>query len=274
MQVLRDLRSFTKLLILAEIKSQPRSKLKDIAAKLDITVQGASEYLKLMIKENLIVKTNGEHRLTQAGVEFLHKNMSELKSFVDSNIKELNIIDSCTAIAFEDLKKGDVVGLEMLNGMLVAKNNKKPKSKGKVLYSVKEGEDVVIVNLTGIVEYDYGKLIILELPTSLAGGSKAVVLKKIKLLVKENMPDKIAITNPVGQVIFNKIGLKPDIEFSSLTSSLEAAQRGLNVMLATSTDAITDTISFIEDFNSKTKNKIEYNVIPKIEIERSDSLNK
>lgn len=262
MKVLRDLRSITKLLILVEIKSQPRLKLRDIAKKLDITIQGASEYIKIMIHENLIVKINGEHRLTQTGVEFLHKNISELKNFVDSSIKELNIINSCTAIASEDLKKDELVSLEMENGMLIAKRAKSTKSKGIVLYNAKSGEDVVIINLTGIVDYDYGEITIVELPKSLEGGSRSVINKKVKNVFSQNKPDRIAISDPVGYVIVKNMGLNPDIEFSPLTASLEAAQRGLNVMLTTSTDSLANTISFFEDFNSKTKNKIKYSVIP------------
>ena len=88
MQVLRDLRAFTKLLILLEIKKQPRLKLRDLAMKLDVTVQGVSEYFKLMTNERLIERIAGEQRVTQNGVEFLHKNMTGLKKFIDENMHD------------------------------------------------------------------------------------------------------------------------------------------------------------------------------------------
>lgn len=265
MQVLRDLRSFTKLLILVEIKSQPRTKLRDLAHKLDITIQGVSEYLKLMIQDNLILKFDGEYRLTQAGVEFLHKNMSDLKNFVDTNIKELDIINSCTAIAMEDLKKDDHVGLWMEKGELVAKKikkGKKPKSQGVILYSAMKGEEVAIVDLDGIVEFNYGTITILELPSILTGGSRTLDIKKVKNVLKSIKYDKIVISDVIGKNLFNKLRIKPDIEFSAVPAAIEAALKGLNVVLAVATEMLANTISFIEEKNSKMKHKVKYSVIP------------
>ena len=265
MQVLRDLRSFTKLLILVELKSQPRIKLRDLAQKLEITTQGASEYLKLMIKENLIAKINGDYRLTQQGVEFLHKNMSVLKNFVDNSIKDLNIINACTAIAGENLKDGDRVGLVMENGELVAikiDKKKRAKSEGVILYSAKKGEEVAIVDLQGIVEFVYGTITIMELPSILAGGSRALDLIKVKKVISSIKYDKLVISDVIGKNLFNKLRMKPDIEFSAVPAAIEAALKGLNVLLATPTEMLANTIAFIEEKNSKMKNKVQYKVIP------------
>lgn len=262
MQILRDLRAITKILILVELKAQPRLKLRDLASKLAITIQAVSEYLKLMAQENLIVKIDGEHRLTQTGVEFLHKSMADLKDFVDSNIKDLNMVDTCVAIARESLKKDDEVGLYMEAGVLMAGKVKRSASRGIILYDAEKGEDVAVVNLSGITRYDYGKLTILELPSALAGGSRAVEPGKVKNLLKKIKPDKLAITDPVGQVVFDKIGVDPEIEFFPVMSALEAAQRGLDVLIFTTTEGLINIISQLDEFNSKTKNKISYSVIP------------
>jgi putative transcriptional regulator len=257
-------------LILVEIKSQPRIKLRDLAHKLDITAQGVSEYLKLMVQENLIAKINGDYRLTQQGVEFLHKHMSELKSFVDTSIKDLNIINACTATAGEDLNSGDKVNLIMHNGELVAKKMKKKdktKSQGVILYAARSGEEVAIVELEGIIEFMYGTIIIIELPSILIGGSRALDLKKVKKVLNSIKYDKLVVSDVIGKNLFNKLRIKPDIEFSAVPAAIEAALKGLNVVLATPTEMLANTISFIEDKNSKMKNKIDYRVIPLTEIE-------
>jgi putative transcriptional regulator len=271
MRVLRDLRLFTKLLILVEIKSQPRIKLRDLAQKLEITAQGVSEYLKLMVNENLTSKTNGDYRLTQQGVEFLHKNMSELKTFVDSSIQNLNIINACTAIAGEDLDNGDRVSLEMVDGELVAYKAKgmkpgKASSEGQILYSAKAGEEVAIVDLKGIVEFDYGTITILELPSILIGGSRALDLDKVKFKLKSIKFNKIVVADVIGKNLFNKLRIKPDVEFSPVPAALEAAQKGLNVLLATPTDMLANTIAMIEESNSKLKKKVKYKTIPLAEL--------
>ncbi len=262
MQVLRDLRSFTKLLILVELKSQPRVKLRDLAVKLDITIQGVSEYLKLMVQENLITKINGDYRITQQGVEFLHKNMSELKTFVDTSIKDLNIINACTAVAGEDLDENDNVSLFMEDGELVARKTKRSNSQGVILYSAKKGEEVANVDLDGIVEFKYGTIIILELPSILSGGSRALDLDKVKSVLRAIKYDKLVISDVIGKNLFNKLRLKPDIEFSAVPAAMEAALKGLNVVLSTPTEMLANTIAFIEEKNSKMKNKIKYKVIP------------
>jgi putative transcriptional regulator len=270
MNVLRDLRSITKLLILVELKSQPRIKLRDLAHKLDITVQGVSEYLKLMIHENLISKINGDYRLTQQGVEFLHTNMSELKSFVDTSISELNIINACTAVAGEDLNSGDKVSLLMHDGELIAtkmKKNDRSKSHGEILYDARFGEEVAIVELEGIIEFKYGKITILELPSILVGGSRALDLKKVKRVLRSIKYDKIVFSDVIGKNLFNKLRIKPDIEFSAIPAAIEAALKGLNVILTTPTEMLANTISFIEEKNSKMKNKVDYSVIPITELE-------
>ena len=279
MRVLRDLRIFTKLLILLELKSQPRIKMHEIASRLDVTIQAVSEYIKIMINENLIMKINGQYKLTQEGVEFLHKNISELKEFLDLKINDLDIINVCTAIADERLKKGSDVNLLMEDGILIArskiqksektyktKKESDSKSSGVVLFNAKKGDDVAVMNLKGIIEYDYGSLIILTLPPSTDGGSKLVSLNKFKNIITENKPDRIAIYDLVGYSLLTKLKMKPDIEFSSLPASIEAVQKGFNVLLLTSSETLSEIISQIENINSQRKNIIQYSVIPWKEI--------
>jgi len=274
MKILRDLRAFTKLLILLELKSQPRIKMQEIADRLDVTIQAVSEYIKLMINDNLILKTNGEYRLTQIGVEFLHNNISELKEFLDKKIEDLDIINECTAIAGEDLNKGEKVYLSMEGGLLIArknaidnnsdsnnKNESESQSNGLVLYDVKSGTDVAIGNLKGILDYEFGNLTILTLPSTKDGGSKLVSIEKFEKLINDHDPDRIAIYDLIGYSVIKKLGLDPDIEFSSLAASVEAIQRGYNVMLLTSMDTLSDIVSQLEFNNSQTKNKIHYSVL-------------
>ena len=266
MRVLRDLRAFTKLLILLELKSQPRIKLHEIASRLDVTTQAISEYIKIMIKENLVIKIKGEYKITHEGVEFLHTNISELKDFLDAKIENLDIVNVCTAIAAEDLMEGVHVDLMMKNGILIAKPRHKTgpvsTSTGVTLYRAKKGDDVALMNLKGIIDYDYGSLTILTLPSTTEGGSQLISIEKFKELIQKKKTERIATFDLIGYALINKLGRKPDIEFSPLTASIEAAQRGFNVMLLTSTETLSEILSNIENLNSQTKNIIHYSVIP------------
>ena len=105
MKLLRDIRETTKLLILHELTARRHSRQRTIADRLDITVQGVSEYLKMMTKEGLVRNVDGDWRATRRGVEFLQTNFIALKEFVESSAKEMSIVDVCAAVAGKDVKE-------------------------------------------------------------------------------------------------------------------------------------------------------------------------
>ncbi len=265
MRVLRDLRAFTKLLILLELKSQPRIKMNEIAKRLDVTIQAISEYIKIMMNEKMVLKVNGEYKLTPEGVEFLHKNISELKEFLDKKVEGLDIINVCTALAAQTLKKGEAVNLSMKDGILHANNKKVPgsksTSKGVILYDAKKGDDVAVYDLDGIMDYEFGTLTVLALPTTTEGGSQKINLKKFQHFFKKSRPERVAVYDLIGLNLLKKLGKSPDIEFSALPASIEAVQKGFDVMLLTSTESLSDIISQVERVNSQTKNIIQYSVV-------------
>ena len=116
MKLLRDVREATKLLILKEITSRRHSRLRTIADRLDITVQGVSEYMKMMTKAGLVRNVDGDWRATRKGVEFLQEDFLALKEFVESSVKEMSIVDVAEAIAGDDIDVGEKVGLFMEKG--------------------------------------------------------------------------------------------------------------------------------------------------------------
>ncbi len=261
MKILRDLRLSTELLILLEVIKDPHLKLKTIAEKLDITVQGASEYLRRMKKEGHIQKIGGEYKATKKGIEFLHSNFSELKEFVDSKINELDIIDVCAAIAKTKIEKGDEVGLFMENGILTAYSGKKSDSKGIALSNARIDEDVAIRDLDGMVSLSPGKMFIMKLPSIREGGSSSVSKKWVRKLYDRLAPQKIGVMDIVSGATVKKAGLKPDFRFAPLSATIEALEKGLNVMLFTEGEKIPDVVSTIEGINNGIEDKISYEIL-------------
>jgi putative transcriptional regulator len=261
MRILRDLRLSTELLILLEVINNPNIKLKNIAEKLDITVQGASDYLRRMKKEGFIQSIGGEYRATKKGIKFLHSNFSELKEFVDLRIAELNIIDVCAAIAKTPIKEGDEVGLFMENGILTAYSGKKSESKGIALSAATINEDVAIKDLDGMVTLSPGDMHVVKLPSIREGGSNSVNIDGIKKLSKRLSPDKVGAMDVVSVAVLKKAGIESDFEFATLSASIEALEKGLNVMLFASSDQIPGVVSTIEEINSNIEDKIIYEII-------------
>src|SRR6266704_2154583 len=83
MQLLRDLREATTMLVLYAVTTERHTHLRSLADELGMTVQGASDYVRRMIGHGLLQRVDGEYRATKKGVEVLLGRFLELRSFVD-----------------------------------------------------------------------------------------------------------------------------------------------------------------------------------------------
>jgi len=261
MKVLRDVREATKLLILKELTARSHSRLRTIAERLDITVQGVSEYMKMMTREGLVRNVDGDWRVTRKGVEFLQENFIALREFVESSVKEMSIVDMCAAIAGADIKDGEHVGLFMERGELVAYPDRNSSSRGLAVHAASKGEDVAVKNLEGIVRLQPGKVTILRVPAVRDGGTKRLDTPSVGRLVKRYRHDLVAAVDLVGRLLVQRLKLAVDISFSVLPATLEAAQRGLDVLVVCPEDRVAEFIAGIEESNSRLEEKIAYETV-------------
>ncbi len=151
MRILRDIRLSTKVLILYEMVKQPGVGQRDLAAILDVTPQAISDYLKHMEEEGLIEREGRDARPTMTGFQFLQEHLQELGDFTYQAMRDVNVINSCAAIAGEDLKEGEPVVLELEDGYLVARKGKWGPSTGVAGRDAKRGEDLAVRELEGIL---------------------------------------------------------------------------------------------------------------------------
>jgi putative transcriptional regulator len=261
MWILRDIREATKLLILLEIMTHSHSRMKTIAEKMGMTVQGVSDYLRSMREEGLIHRAGGVYEATIKGVEFLHEKFKELREFVERSYRDMRILDICSAVAGEDIREGDRVGLFMERGYLVAYPGRDSSSQGRALYSSKKGEDVAVVELEGIVELAPGRITVLRIPGSRDGGTGVVDMRHARRLLADHPDAKIAVNDIIGWALARKLDLRVDFEFGTVPASIEAAQRGLDVVLLASEDSAADVVSAIEAANEGLEEKIPYEVV-------------
>ncbi|MFQ5838810.1 MAG: hypothetical protein ACE5HJ_08540 [Thermoplasmata archaeon] len=261
MRILRDVREATKLLILLEITTHRHSRMRTIAEKMGMTVQGVSDYLKSMNVEGLVHRVGGVYTATIEGVGLLHERFKELREFVDRSYQEMRILDICSARAGEGVREGDRVGLFMEDGYLVAYPGRESSSQGRSLHSAKRGEDVAIVELEGIVDLRPGKITIVRIPGSREGGTKVIDLRKARKLIQDHVQDKVGANDVIGSVLATKLGIQTDFDFAAVAASLEAAQRGLDVLLLTSEDSAAEVISAIEAANERLEEKVPYEMV-------------
>ncbi|RLF45314.1 MAG: hypothetical protein DRN29_06955 [Thermoplasmata archaeon] len=260
MELLREKSLSTKILILLEIATGHYSQLSPIAEKIGITKQAVSDYLKKMKEEGLVYNINGEYKASVKGIEFLHSQLIELKKFLDKKIQKLNIIENCIAIAGNKIKKGAKVGLFMENGELVAYQGKKSSSMGIAMRDADKGDDIPIKDMEGIVEHEIGKIYLIELPSPSEGGTRACDAGKIQRMMSMYQIDRIGACDIVAKVLLKKLKKPYHFEFAYAQASIEAAQKGLNVLLLGWGEGIGKAISAIEDFNASSSQKIQYEI--------------
>ncbi len=257
MRVLRDVRLSTKVLILYELARGRGNGQRELAVALDVTPQMVSDYLKLMEGEGLVKRDGRAVAPTVAGVQFLQERLQELGDFTYRAMREVNVINACAAIAGEDLEEGERVVLEMRDGTIVARPGEKGASKGIASRSAKAGEDLAVRGLEGIMELRTGTVTIAALPSTVEGGSARADLKRLKPLLAGGRRPLVATPDPVGLVAARRLRLEVGIRFGVERAVVDAALRGVDVLVLGGRDSLGPVIDAIEANNQRSAARIE-----------------
>ena len=230
--------ALTHFQILSEISKQdPHLKQKDLAKKLGITIQAVSENIKTLIELGYITSKDGRspYKITQTGIDKVKKDAISLRKYTDSVLETMNHYKTIwPAIAKEELKKDDIVGLYMDDGVLYA-HKKEENATGVVLDDAKADMDVALTNLTGLIDMNIGEVTVINVPTIKEGGSKSCDLDLIRNVYEKGTNsgekiDKIAIAGTVSRAVVKKLNLPIDIEYAAPQATANAARKGLNVL--------------------------------------------
>lgn len=261
MKIFKKRGEMTHFQILSEIsKQEPHLRQKDIAERLGITVQAVSENIKTLIDEDYITSKDGRapYKISQKGIAKVKKDAINLRKYSDDVLETMNYYKSVwPAIATEDLKEGEHVGLFMKDGILLAGKSKQSAC-AEVLCDVKKGEDVPLTALTGMIDLELGQVIIVSLPTIKQGGSRNTDIDLVDSIYKNDYKkwgiekiDKFGAMGTVSRAVANKLNIPIDIEFAISSSTISAAKKGLNVMILVVGDMSKGIIKNLEDENIK-----------------------
>ena len=242
---LRDLRRNTELLILVDVLETPSARLKDIADRLEITVQAVSQYLAAMRKDGLVREQGGLLRPTRKGMQLLQEHFTVLKNEVDSVLRRISVIDRCVAIAGASIKKGQKVGLVMEDGMLMAYPGKKSSSTGEALEAAEEGDDIVVGKLEGIVDLELGGLLVVEAPSEFNGGSKAANVERVRDKLEEFSPGMLVAGDSVGAALLMKASGEFFTIHAPIDSAMSALSKGVDVAFCGTHESIDHLLNAI-----------------------------
>ena len=260
MEILQKRGALTHFQILGEIsKQEPNLKQKDLAERLGITIQAVSENIKTLTELGYITSKDGRapYKITQKGILKVKKDAITLRKYSDSVLETMTYYKSTwPAIAKEDLKEGDEVGLYMEDGRLYASINAQTDAYADVILDNKKGFDVALTNLKGTIEIKESKILIITLPPIKQGGSRSTDIDLIKEIYNEKYVnyglssiDKVAAIGTTSHVIANHLGIPVDIEFGVSEAAQSAVRKGLNVLILSIGDMSKNISKSLEDAN-------------------------
>ena len=260
MEILQKRGALTHFQILGEIsKQEPNLKQKDLAERLGITIQAVSENIKTLTELGYITSKDGRapYKITQKGILKVKKDAITLRKYTDSVLETMTYYKSTwPAIAKEDLKEGDEVGLYMENGRLYASINAQTDAYADVILDTKKGFDVALTNLKGTIEIKESKILIITLPPIKQGGSRSADIDLIKEIYNGKYAnyglssiDKVAAIGTTSHVIANYLEIPIDIEFGVSEAAQSAVRKGLNVLILSIGDMSKNISKDLEDAN-------------------------
>jgi len=244
--ILRSKRDVSRFQILAEItEHQPAVRQQEIADKLGVTPQAISEYIRELVEEGMVsASRRGNYEVTRAGIEWILTNAESLESYARHIRRDIiQKVSIWTAIAAEELKAGDEVGMYMKDGFLYAA--KKPMAAtGSVVADAKKDEDVGVAHLTGIIEHHEGTIHVCKVPRIQNGGSRKVCREGLLEVI-----EKAGIVAAVGleaYIALKAAGRNPDMFFGAREGVIEAAFHGIDCAIIIVDEEFTDFLKRLE----------------------------
>lgn len=249
-KILQTKSGVTKFQVLIEVAAhQPNVRQKEIAAKIGITPQAVSEYIKELVADGLIV-TEGRvrYRITKEGVEWVLENAGELKRYARFVMEDIiSHVSTWTAIAREELKEGQEVYLKMERGLLYVSSTDKTGAAGTIISDADVGEDVGVTNLKGLIDLENASIAVCKVPRVERGGSRNVDIERLKMLAASK--PYIAAIGVEALIALRKIGVTPNVMFGTSESVIEAAYHGLSSLVVSVDEQVAALLNRLETEN-------------------------
>ncbi len=255
MELLKVKNLAIKFQIMAEVAAnQPDIQQRNIAKKLDLSPQAVSDYMRELVSAGwLSSEGRSRYSVTREGVDWMLKGIRDWQSYSDAVLKNIAGVAVSAAIADSDISKGQAVGLVMQDGLLFATTDTHTEARGIATSSVKEGNDVGVTSIEGIVPLKVGRVTVIRIPGIQKGGTRRIALKKLKSAIKDDRPaGAIGIE---ALVALRKAGVEPAYVYGVKDAVVEAARCGISpVVLCVEYDT-TDLLHRLEE------KEIEYELI-------------
>jgi putative transcriptional regulator len=232
--------------ILVEIaEHQPAVRQQEIAEKMGVTPQAISEYIRELVDEGMVSASGrGNYEVTKAGIEWVLANAESLEAYARHIRRDIiQQVTIWTAIAAEDLHKGDKVGVYMKDGFLYA-GRAGQSAMGTVTADAKTGSDVGVAKLNGIIEHREGIIHVCKVPRIQNGGSRKVNRKAlIEVAERAGMVGAVGLE---AYIALKAAGKEPGMFFGAREGAIEAAFHGIECTVVIVDEEFTDFLKRLE----------------------------
>jgi len=237
--VLENKRAATRFRILVEIaERQPAVSQGEIAEAVGVTSQAVSEYIRELVEEDLVEKEGrSRYRVTKEGVDLVLRDATEVRRFVDHVTEDvLGSVQEDAAIATADLEEGEPVTLTMRDGLFHASPGESGEATGVTTTAAEAGQDVGVTGFEGVVDLEPGTVTVLQVPPIRSGGSRVVEDDAVAEAVEA--ADLVVAAGVEAVVALRRADAEPATAFAAGDVAADAAGRGLDVLVAATTDAV------------------------------------
>lgn len=244
--ILRSKRETTRLQILVEIaEHQPAVRQQEIAEKLGVTPQAVSEYIRELVDDGMVsAHGRGRYDVTRSGIEWVLNHAEVLEAYARHIRRDIiHQVSTWTAIATQNLKTGDEVGVFMKDGFLYA--GKEPRSAiGHAVMDAESGLDVGVSRLNGIIDHTEGTVHVCKVPRVQRGGSRNVNRAQLSSVIRDaGMVGAVGLEAYISLVT---LGRKPDMFFGAREGVIEAAFHGIETAIVIVDEEFTDFLKRLE----------------------------
>lgn len=249
-RLLRNKREATQYQILVEIaQRQPAVSQREIADVIGITSQAVSNYLQELVDVGYVEKLGrGRYEVTKEGVDWLISRTDDLRSFVEHVSEEvIGRVDVESALATGEIEAGQTVTLSMADGYLHASPGTGDGATAVAIDDAASDQDVGVTDFEGVVDHEIGGVTAISIPTVRNGGSREVDPTLVEGEATEH--DLLATAGVEAIATARRADLSPDIQFGTPEAVLEATMKGLDVLLLTSTDRLSEHTDRLREAN-------------------------
>jgi len=233
--VLDNKRSATKFRVLVEIaERQPAVNQGEIADAVGVTSQAVSEYIRELVDNGLVEKeARSRYHVTKRGVDWLFRQASDVRRFADHVTEDvLGSMQEDAAFATADVEAGETVSLSIDGGLLHASPGDGGPATGIATTDAAAGDVVGVTGFAGVIDLEPGTVTVFQVsPIRSAEPGESTALAEAAAAA-----DLVVAAGVEAVAALDASGVDPDVTFAAGEVAADAAGRGLDVVVAATTD--------------------------------------